>query len=219
MVVLSFIILHFICMEMHILVGIKITSRTRNVRKIRYKERPMTMDEEDLSVYFYHWLHRTPSWCVSRKEAKNLDDIDFALTEIWFQATQLLCSKSDTIERLRKGEIVKFDIEFNIKHNIPPKWKTYCISLCPVCKKGVNIHLSRSVKYCPKCAKENKLDQQRLRRAVKQHQHLCKSCGNPLPKKYPNREYCPGGACKQKEYRQRKQRELNLKLIKEGVLI
>jgi hypothetical protein len=186
---------------------------------MRYKKYPLEIDEEDLSVYFYYWLHRIPSWHVSRKAAKNLDDIDFALTEIWSQATKHLYSEPNIFERLRQGEIIKCNIEFNIKHNIPPKWKRYCISLCSVCKKGVNIHLSRSVKYCPKCARENRIDQQRLRRAIKQNRRLCKNCGKPLPKKYPNRNYCPGGACKQKEYRRRKQRELNLKLIKEGVLI
>jgi hypothetical protein len=204
-------------------VGIKITSKNRNTHKIHYKDRAMSIDEEDLTVYFYHWLHRIPSWCVSRKEAKNLNNIDFALREIWVQSSKRLFSEPHIIERLREGEIFKFNIEkFNIelsvKPNIPSYWRKYCISLCPVCKKGVNIHLSRPVKYCPICAQENKMDNQRLRRAIQQNRHLCKTCGKTLSKKYPNREYC-NGACKQKDYRRRKDHKLNLKLIKEGILV
>jgi len=203
---------------MHILVGIKITSKTRNKHEIDYKDRGMTIDEENLTVYFYHWLHRIPSWCVSRKGAKNLDETDFALSEIRLQASQRLYSEPGIIDRLRKGEIFKFNIKFTINRNIPSYWKKYCISLCPVCEKSVNVHLSRSVKYCPNCAQETKMDNQRLRRAIKQNRHLCKTCGKPLPKEYPNRNYC-NGACKQKDYRRRKLHELNLKLIKEGILV
>jgi len=177
-------------------VGIKITSKNRNDRKIVNKNPDTQMNEEDLSVYFSHWLDKIPSWKATRKTVKLLDNVNYSLTKIWSQASRRLYSEPGIIERLRKGEIFKFSIEFTIKQNIPPKWKKYCISLCPVCKKGVNIHLSRAVKYCPNCAQKTKMDNQRLRRAIKQNQHFCKTCGKPLPKKYPNRNNCNQTAMK-----------------------
>ena len=193
---------------MHILVGIKITSKNRNKPKIDNKEPDLELGEKDLSLYFYYWLDRARPWNSSGEPAKKLIGRDFILFEIWRQALRRIYP-----DQLRKGEVFKFSIEFTIKENIPPRWKQYCISLCPICKRGVNIHLSRPVKYCPKCRKDNKMEKQRLRRAIKNNQRLCKNCGKPLPKEYPNRKYCMGGACKQKEYRRRKLHELYLKAI------
>jgi len=142
--------------------------------------------------------------------------MDFTLREIWLQALQH--TEPDIINRLKNGEIFKFNIESKIQKNIPPKWKTYYISLCTVCKKGVIFHLTRPVKYCPLCAQENKNEKQRQRRAFKQKRRLCKCCGKPLPKDHPNRVYCPGGTCKQKEYRRRKKWENFVKDFNESVV-
>jgi hypothetical protein len=209
----------------HIILGITITPKTRNATKTINKvgngitstnsfndfsssREPFEPDgrlwKEDLSVYFYHWIGRIPQWRVTGKAVLGLKDLDFSLHKIWLQSYSRILFDID-INRLKKGEIFKFDIEYSINQNIPPKWKIYFISLCPVCKKAVNIHFRRPVRYCPNCAKESKTDKQQLRRAIKQNRRLCKTCSKPLPRKYPNRNYCPGGACKQKSYRNRKQ--------------
>jgi hypothetical protein len=85
--------------------------------------------------------------------------------------------------------------------------KTIYFALCVNCKKELLISLSRPVKYCPRCSKIRKRYKQQIRRAIKEGRRRCKYCQKPLPKKYPNRVYCEGGACKQAAYRGRKIKE------------
>jgi len=78
------------------------------------------------------------------------------------------------------------------------------ISLCECCKKGIIINTSRHVKYCSECSKKRARSKQAEKRAILSGRHLCQHCKKPLPKKYPNRVFCPGGACKQAAYRERR---------------
>jgi hypothetical protein len=214
----------------HILLGITITPKTRNASKGIYIdndgitpknqtiqiEPDSRLEDLDLSFYFHYWYHRIPQWKVSGKAVLDLDKTDFSLYQVWLQAFSQFQFDID-INRLKEGEIFKFNLEYHINFNIPARWKKYFISLCPICKKAVNIHLSRPIKYCPNCARIKDANKQRLRRAIKRGQHLCKCCGKPLPKEYPNRDYCPGGACKQKAYRERKEHEWWMKSTEEWV--
>lgn len=178
------------------------------------------MIEEGLTLYFYHWLKVDPVWKISGKLSKE----DISYKQIWEQATSRFLFQEVDITRLKKGEIFRFDIEdkfirgydiHTLHQSITTKEKKYCISICPVCKKAVNIHLSRVKKLCPNCDRESKSDKQRIRRAIKKGRNFCKSCGKLLPKEYPNRDYCPGGACKQKMYRKRKEKESWLKSLED----
>lgn len=179
------------------------------------------MIEEDLSVYFSHWLHISAKWEVTSildvpaqellKLSKEELNEYYSYTKIWHQAfSHFIAVDIDFITRLENGENLKFDIEYKDREswydpeirvrNITIRAKKYFISLCPVCKKAVNIHLSRAKILCPNCTLIANTDKQRLRRGWK----VCKYCGKPLPKEYPNRNYCQGGVCKQRAYRERK---------------
>jgi hypothetical protein len=175
--------------------GVTFTTKTRNASEVVYKDNDGTIPKDlitwiepdsrledlDLSIYFHFWHNRSPQWNVSGKAVLDLDDMDFSLYQVWLQAFSQIQFDID-INRLKEGEIFKFNLEYHINFNIPARWKKYFISLCPICEKAVNIHLSRPIKYCPNCARIKDANEQRLRRAIKRGQHLCKCCGKPLPK-------------------------------------
>lgn len=205
----------------HIVSGVNITTEKGLAETVVFKDEdeitpknltlriePDThLEENDLSIFFYYWHNRIPQWKVSGQAVMNLENMDFSLYNIWIQAISQIQFNID-INRLKKGQCFKFDIEYHINQNIPARWRKYYISICHGCKKSVIIHLSRPIIYCPNCARIKDANEQRLRRAIKQGRKLCKYCGKPLPKEYPNRDYCPGGSCKNKEYRLRKKRNI-----------
>lgn len=142
--------------------------------------------DHDLSVYFYQWHDRKPLWKILENELEP-DNKDYFLYEVWNQASLQL---QINLENFLIGKNIDCELEFHIYHNIPAKWKKICFILCPSCKKSINIHLSRAVKYCPVCSNMKTNERRRKIRAIKIGHRLCKHCGKPLPKKYPNREYC-----------------------------
>jgi hypothetical protein len=97
---------------------------------------------------------------------------------------------------------VRFEIEYKWveswynpeiqSDNLPGiRAKYYFITLCPICKKSVNITLSHPRRVCPNCERLTSNQRLQLRRANKTGRRICKYCGVVvLPKEYPNREYC-----------------------------
>lgn len=100
-------------------------------------------------------------------------------------------------EEFDKGINIDTEVPFALR--LSEKRNKICFVKCPGCNT-VFTSRSRHFKYCPDCITEHKRDLQRIRRGAR----ACKHCGKSLPKKFPNREYCPGGACRVAAWRERK---------------
>ncbi|PKL63603.1 MAG: hypothetical protein CVV32_12950 [Methanomicrobiales archaeon HGW-Methanomicrobiales-3] len=153
-------------------------------------------EENGLSIFFYHWHNGRISLRDMDRMGLRYDNTDLALNRIWSRALDSI-NFDINIEKMKPGEIFSFyleDVSYreHLIHTYESEIekKKINISLCQMCKKAINIHLSRSVKYCPKCAKKKKKDRQQEIRAIFQGRGFCKYCGVPLKKSSQPIEYC-----------------------------
>jgi hypothetical protein len=191
--------------------------------------------EPDWKLYFYQWLKSKsgikviPKWTWTNeyirehllKLPKNELEKQYSYNKIWEQAAGF-CHPAgfdnEIIERIKEGNPVRFKIENKRveswydpeiqSDNLPGvRAKYYFISLCPVCRKSVNITLSKPKRLCPNCERLTSNQRLQLRRAIKKGRRICKYCGMVvLPKEYPNRDYCSRNH-QQKADRRRKEHE------------
>lgn len=153
----------------------------------------------------------------------------YSYRKIWDQATEFFhdCGyDNEIIEDIKKGLPIRFEIQYRSVEswydpeiqadNLPGiRAKYYWVSLCPLCKKSVNITISHRKEYCPNCERLTSNQRLQLQRAIKKGKRICKYCGMVvLDKKYSNREYCCR-AHTEKAYRRKKEHEWELKSMEE----
>lgn len=180
-----------------------------------YIEPDTAVCDPDWKIYFYHWLKTKPFWKLSNDDIKEIlklpkkeQKIIFSYKKIWDQAFYSNFSPGSDkaiIEEIKKGKPIKDTV--SSKNIAAIRAKYFYIALCPLCKKSVNITFTYPKHYCPNCEGLTSNQKLQLRRAIKNGRKICKYCGIvPLPKKYPNRDYC-SRSCQQKAYLIRKERE------------
>lgn len=189
--------------------------------------------EPDWKIYYYYWLGIPPYWkwtneyirekllMLPEKERRH----ERAYGKIFDQATAF-CHydgyNNEIIKDIKKGLPKRYEIQYrSIKSWYDPeirvdnllgiRAKYYWVSLCPLCKKSVNITLSHPKKYCPNCERLTSNQKLQLRRAIKKGKRTCKYCGVViLEDNYPNREYCCR-AHNDRAYRRKKEHDSELK--------
>jgi hypothetical protein len=154
------------------------------------------LEEHGLSIFFYHWHEgRIPLLDMDRKGLK-YDDTDMALHRMWSRALERIILYT-SINKIEPHEILSFYIEevsffdhLIRTYDSKIEKKKINISLCQMCRKAINIHLSRSVKYCPNCAHKRKKETRQVRRAMNQGRGVCERCGVALKKSSQPIQYC-----------------------------
>jgi hypothetical protein len=101
------------------------------------------------------------------------------------------------------GKTIIFDMPWRFQ---PTKGRLskVTISHCIQCNK-IFTRVSKNIiknTICHDCKKEYARDLQRVRRNTR----VCLYCRKLLPKEFPNRKYCSGGACRAAAYRVRKRK-------------